>query len=245
MWLEIGHNLVAERSERMNEIPSETDETQHICLSKEELDELQTDSLGEKLRLVLANLPPGQVTMDELRDLVGQDGLLLLSLFLSLVFMVPIQLPGMGGVLGTIIALIAISRLRGRTLWLPRRIAQCAMPSEKVSEALAKSTIWLKRLEYVSRPHRLNRLASSGLADMMNNCGIITGAILLILPIILVPLSNTLPALAVLFLCIGLLQRDGLCILYGHFVNLATIAYFTALIIGGHEAFEKILHLFD
>jgi len=229
----------------MNDIPSETDETHHICLSKEELDELQTDSLGEKLRLVLANLPPGQVTMDELRDLVGQDGLLLLTLFLSLVFMVPIQLPGMGGVLGTAIALIAISRLRGRVLWLPKRIALCAMPSEKVREALAKSTIWLKRLEYVSRPHRLNRLAAAGFADMINNCGIFTGALLLILPIILVPLSNTLPAIAVLFLCIGLLQRDGLCILYGHLVNLATIAYFTALIIGGHEAFEKILHFFD
>jgi hypothetical protein len=229
----------------MNELPAETDETQHICLSKAELDELRTDSLGEKLRIVLANLPSGQVTMDELRDLVGQDGLLLLALFLSLVFMVPIQLPGMGGVLGTAIALIAISRIRGRTLWLPKRIAQCAMSSEKVRLALSKSTIWLHRLECVSRPHRLNRLASSWFADFANNCGIITGALLLILPIVLVPLSNTLPAIAVLFLCIGLLQRDGLCILYGHFFNLATIAYFTALIIGGHEAFEKILHFFD
>lgn len=229
----------------MKELPSGTAKPQHICLSPEEFAELRTDSLGEKLRLVLANLPPGQVTMDELRDLVGQDGLLLLTLFLSLVFMVPIQLPGMGGVLGSIIALIAISRVRGRTLWLPKRIAQCAMPSEKVHEALAKSTIWLKRLEYVSLPHRLNKLAVSGLADILNNCGLITGALLLIAPVILVPFSNTLPALAVLFLCIGLLQRDGLCILYGHLVNLATIAYFTALIIEGHEAFEKLLHFFD
>ena len=80
---------------------------------------------------------------------------------------------------------------------------------------------------------------------MINNCGIITGALLLILPIILVPFSNTLPALAILFLCIGLLQRDGLCILYGHFFNIATIVYFTSLVIGGHEAFEKLLHFFD
>ena len=229
----------------MSELPKETDETQHICLTQAELDELRNDSLGEKLRIVLANLPSGQVTMDELRDLVGQDGLLLLALFLSLVFMVPIQLPGLGGVLGSAIALIAISRIRGRVLWLPKRIAKCAMPSEKVREALSKSTIWLHRLEYVSRPHRLNRLAASWFADFINNCGLITGALLLIAPVILVPLSNTLPAIAVLFLCIGLLQRDGLCILYGHLVNLATIAYFTALIIGGHEAFEKILHFFD
>lgn len=228
----------------MKGLSTDAEKLAHICLSQAELEELRTDSLGEKLRVVIANLPAGNVTMDEMRILVGQDGLLLLTIFLSLVFVVPIQIPGLGGVFGGAIGLIAISRLRGRTLWLPTRIAQCAMPSEKVREALSKSSGWLRRLEYVSRPHRLNRLAVSGPADIVNNGAIIVGAILLILPIILVPFSNTLPALAVLFLCIGLLQRDGLCILYGHLLNIATVAYFTALIIGGHEAFEKILHFF-
>jgi hypothetical protein len=229
----------------MQDNPSKMPEPHHICLSQAELAELRTDSLGEKLRVVIENLPISNVTMDEMRVLVGQDGLLLLVIFLSLVFVVPIQIPGLGGVFGGAIALIGISRLRGRTLWLPKRIAQCAMPSEKVREALAKSSGWLRRLEYVSRPHRLNRLAVSGLADIVNNCAIITSALLLILPIILVPFSNTLPALAVVFLCIGLLQRDGLCILYGHLLNIATIAYFAALLIGGQEVFDKILHLFD
>jgi hypothetical protein len=229
----------------MKGLSNEEDPNVHICLSQEELEELRTDALGEKLRVVIANLPAGNVTMDEMRILVGQDGLLLLVIFLTLVFVVPVQIPGLGGVFGFAIILIGISRLRGRTLWLPKRIADCAMPSEKVREALAKSSGWLRRLEYVSRPHRLNRLAASRLADIVNNCAIIYGAILLILPIILVPFSNTFPALAVLFLCIGLLQRDGLCILYGHLLNIATTVYFTALVVGGHEAFGKLLNLFD
>ncbi|MEI6644778.1 MAG: exopolysaccharide biosynthesis protein [bacterium] len=229
----------------MKGLSNEEDKKAHICLSQAELEELRTDSLGEKLRIVIEKLPPSQVTMDEMTILVGQDGLLLLAILLSLVFLAPVQIPGLGGVFGFAIILIAISRLKGRTLWLPKRIAQCAMSSEKVREALAKSSGWLRRLEYVSRPHRLNRLAASRLADLVNNGAIIYGAILLILPIILVPFSNTLPALAVLFLCIGLLQRDGLCILYGHLFNMATTVYFTALVIGGHEAFEKLLHFFD
>ena len=226
----------------MNQPPSGTDKPQHICLSPAELAELRTDSLGEKLSLVIDNLPPDQITLDEMRVLVGQDGLLLLVIFLSLVFMVPVQLPGMGGVFGTVIGLIAISRLRGRTLWLPRRIAQHVMPSEKVRETLRKSSIWLRRLEYLSRPHRLNILAGAGFMEMLNSFAILFGAILLVAPIILVPLSNTLPAMAVLFLAIGLLQRDGLCILYGHFMNIFTVAYFTALYIGGHEAFDQFMH---
>jgi hypothetical protein len=225
----------------MRVIPDDSSDIHHVCLSEAELGELRTDSLGEKLRILIANLPPGQVSLDELRDLVGPDGLLLLAIFLALVFMVPVQVPGLGGVFGVAIVLIGVSRLRGRTLWLPRRIAQRAMPSDKVRAALTRGTLWLRRLEYVSRPHRLNRLASVGLADILNNGALIFGALLLFAPIMFVPFSNTMPALAVLFLSIGLLQRDGLCILYGHLLNLATIVYFMALVIGGHAAFDEFL----
>jgi hypothetical protein len=64
-------------------------------------------------------------------------------------------------------------------------------------------------------------------------------------PFGLIPFSNTLPALALLFLAIGLLQRDGLCILFGHLANLATIIYFIVLLVGGsvaiHEALRQVV----
>jgi hypothetical protein len=228
----------------MKELHPGTEQPHHIHLTPAEQDELHHDSLGEKLRILIGKLPPDEVSIAEIRELVGKDGLLLLIIFLSLVFVIPIQFPGMGGVLGFMIILIVISRMRGRKLWLPRRIAQHSMSPEKVREVMTKSTVWLQRLEYVCRPHRFNWLVSSGIMDVINHFGIIIGALLLIAPIILVPLSNTLPALAVLFLAMGLLQRDGLCILYGHFVNIATITYFTALFIGGHEAVAKIIRFF-
>jgi len=226
----------------MHKTPKVVEELQKIGLTQAEIAELRADSLGEKLSIVIEKLPADQVTLDEMRVLMGQDGLLLLVIFLSLVFMVPVQLPGMGGLFGFVIGLIGISRLRGRTLWLPRRIAEHAMPTEKVRETLRKGSVWLKRMEYVSHPHRLNRLAAPGFVDMLNCLTLIFGALMLIAPIILVPLSNTLPALGVLFITIGILQRDGLCILYGHLVNIATVAYFTALYMGGHQAFDRICH---
>jgi hypothetical protein len=234
--------LAKRRKKARNKMPRDLDKLTHISLTPAEIEELRTDSLGEKLSIVIAKLPSDQITLEEMKVLMGQDGLLLLVIFLSLVFMVPVQLPGMGGLFGFVILLIGISRLSGRSLWLPRRIAQHVMPAEGVRETLRKSTIWLKRLEYVSHPHRLNMLAAPGVVDIFNSLTIIYGALMLILPIILVPLSNTLPALGVLFICIGLLQRDGLCILYGHLVNIATIAYFAALVYGGHEACDKFWH---
>jgi len=215
-------------------------EVHHIDLSQTELSELRMDSLGEKLKILICNLPPDGVTLTEIRDLIGQDGLLLLTIFLTLVFMVPVSIPGVSTVFGMAILLIGISRLLSRNLWMPKIIAQRVLPSDKLRAALNQGGKWLDRLERVSRPHRMNWLVSSGLVDAVNNSALITGAVLLMAPFGLIPFSNTLPALALLFLAIGLLQRDGLCILLGHLANLATIIYFSVLILGGSVAASEV-----
>jgi hypothetical protein len=71
---------------------------------------------------------------------------------------------------------------------------------------------------------------------IVNDCALILGAALLMAPFGLIPFSNTFPAIALLFLAIGSLQRDGLFILIGHVSNLVTIAYFALLIGGGGYA---------
>jgi len=74
----------------------------------------------------------------------------------------------------------------------------------------------------------------------VNSCAMIAGAVLLMAPFGLVPFSNTLPALALLFLAIGLLQKDGLHILCGHLLNVATVIYFSVLIVGGGVAVREV-----
>ena len=203
------------------------------------------DTLGDKLEAVIGQMPPTGVTLADIRDLIGQDGLLFLTVFLTLVFMVPVSIPGVSTVFGGAILLIGISRLFGRSLWLPRRMALRVLPADKVRAALKKGSVWLHRLERVSRPHRLNLFVSSALMETVNSLALILGAALLMAPFGLIPFSNTLPALALLFLAIGLLQRDGLCVLFGHLSNLATIVYFTVLLVGGgaavHEAFKHFM----
>jgi hypothetical protein len=228
----------------MNSVPDQPNPAPHLHLSQPQQAELQQDSLGEKLKVVIGNLPPDGVTLAEIRDLVGQDGLLLLTVFLTLVFMVPVSIPGVSTVFGLAILLIGISRLFGRRLWLPSRIAQRVLPAEKLRAGLNQGSRWLHRLERVSRPHRLSWLAAAGPTDMLNNGALILGAVLLMAPFGLIPFSNTLPALALLFLAIGLLQRDGLCILFGHLANLATLIYFAALILGGGAAIRETFRHF-
>jgi len=60
-------------------------------------------------------------------------------------------------------------------------------------------------------------------------------------PLGLVPFSNTLPAVAILFLSLGMLERDGLIIVAGYLMNVATIFYFGALAIGAVLAGQGML----
>jgi hypothetical protein len=126
--------------------------------------------------VLINNMPLSGVTLAEIRDLIGQGGLLILTAFLAVVFIFPVSIPGVSTVLGAAILLIGICRLLCPNLWLPERISQ-----------------------------------------------------------------RMLPALALLFPAIGMLQQDGLCILFGHLANLATIVYFIVLIVGGSAVIREML----
>ncbi len=202
--------------------------------------ELKTASLGQKLKVFIGDLPPDQVTLREILDIVGPDGLLILSAFLTLVFMVPVSIPGVSTVFGFAILLVGISRLFDRNLWLPQRLASRKMSSEGIRSALMKGSKWLDRLDRVSRPHRMKWLVDGWMMTTVNNGALILGAGLLMAPFGLIPFSNTLPGLALLFLAIGLLQRDGFCILLGHLMNIFTMIYFAVLILGGGVAIKEI-----
>jgi len=229
------------KDENMKRITGDPSKARHISLSQSQQTDLRTDSLGEKFNVMISNLPKGGVSLAEIRDIVGQDGLLVLIAFLAIVFMVPVSIPGVSTVFGAAILMIGTSRLLGCNLWLPKCIAQRVLPTEKLRTGLNQSSIWLHRLERLSRPHRLNWLTSTWLAEILNNCVLITASALLMAPFGLIPFSNTLPALALLFLAIGLLQHDGLCILFGHIANLCAFIYFISIMAGGSAAIRQAL----
>ena len=190
-------------------------------------------SPGDRLQAAIHALPDDGVTLAEVRDLAGRDGLMLLTIFLTVVFLVPISIPGVSTVFGAGILLIALSRLFRRDLRLPNRIERRVVETHRLRGALERGLAWFRRLERLSRPQRMPWATTSGAARIVNDCGLVLGALLLMAPFGLVPFSNTLPAIALLFLATGALQRDGACVVLGHAAIVATIAYFAVLVGGG------------
>jgi hypothetical protein len=211
--------------------------------STQQEETLQAESLGEKIELIIAKLPPTEVTLIEILDIVGTDSLMLLTIFLSLVFIVPVSIPGVSTVFGTGILLIGLTRLFARKLWFPKFIATRKISSEKLRAGFNRALIWFRRLEKISRPHRLPGLTSDGFMALLNNLAFILAAILLMAPFGFIPFSNTLPAVALIFLSVGLMQKDGGSILLGYLFNLITIIYFVFLIAGGGLSINELLKL--
>ncbi|MGQ4583056.1 exopolysaccharide biosynthesis protein [Lysobacter sp. F60174L2] len=201
-------------------------------------------TLGEQLASIIRDLPEDRLTLGELLDVFGNEGLLLLTMLLTLVFLIPVSIPGVSTVFGAAILLVGISRLVGKPLWLPAKLKDKALPADKLRPGLTGGMVWVQRLEKISRPHRLRFFVDGRAQNLANNLAFIMAAVLLMAPFGFVPFSNTLPALALLFYAVGMIQRDGGAMLLGHLSNIGTIIYFGILIGGGsvaaHELFQRL-----
>lgn len=199
------------------------------------------DSLGEQLRAAIDRLPEGPMRLGALVEVFGDEGLLLLTALMVLVFLVPVSIPGVSTVFGAAILLVGLSRLRGRPLWLPAKLRDRELPGAKVRAALETGLAWARRFERISRPHRQAWLVEKRGWRLTGDLAFTSSALLLMAPLGLVPFSNTLPAIALLLYAIGFIQRDGGAVLAGHLAQLATIVYFAFLAAGGGAAVSALL----
>ena len=204
----------------------------------------RSGSLGDQLEAIIAALPEDHLTLGQLLQVFGDEGLLLLTILLTLVFLIPVSIPGVSTVFGAAILLVGISRVLRRPLWLPAKLRERALPAARLRPALSGGLHWVRRLEKISRPYRLRGLVDGRAQDIFNNLAFILAALLLMAPFGFIPFSNTLPGLALLFYAIGMIQRDGTAILLGHLANIGTLIYFGILIGGGGMAAHGLLKHF-
>ena len=199
------------------------------------------DSLSEKFKKIINKIPDKNLTLSEIVDLLADDGLILFAALLSVIFLIPVSIPGFSTVFGGIIFFIGLSHLLNKRFWLPNRIKNKSLSADKLRTALNNGLKWFHFLEKVSKPHRLNILIKNKIASKFNGLMILFASVLLMLPFGLVPFSNTLPALIIFFLSIGILQKDGIVIIFGYFSILGTFVYFRFLFSSLILAFKKIV----
>lgn len=190
--------------------------------------EQRNETIRSALERAVSSVEGPGVTLRQLLGIIGDHGPLLLCAVLTVPFLLPVSIPGVSTVFGLAILLLGFGITFNRAPWLPSRIMDRSVDAEKLKAVLKRGIDLVARIENVIR-QRIGVLTRGDLAGRINGLAIVAGAVLLMLPLGLVPFSNTLPAFAILFLCIGMSQRDGLLVLAGYGMLVATVIYFAVL----------------
>src|SRR3546814_8228833 len=107
-----------------------------------------------------------------------------------LVFLILVSIPGVITVFVGAVLLVGIGRLIGRHLWMPARLRDKALPADRLRPGLTGGMVWVRRLERISRPHRLRALVNGRAQNLFNNLAFILAALLLMAPFGFVPLDR-------------------------------------------------------
>ncbi|MFZ4483005.1 MAG: exopolysaccharide biosynthesis protein [Chthoniobacterales bacterium] len=151
-------------------------------------------------------------------------GLPALIVLLCVPFLFPVSVPGLSMPFGLAIALCGLRLGLGHKLWMPDFLLRREVSAEVLAKLVGGAARFYRRVEKLVKPrmHFLQRWPG-----MLNLLGfmIMIGGVLLSLPIPPpFPLTNTIPGLAIIFMALGLMERDGVCILIGY--AFALVAFF-------------------
>lgn len=192
-------------------------------------------SVSGVLRRAVSKVDAQQTTLRELIQLMGEHGLLFLCILLCVPFLFPVSVPGVSTVFGAGIILIGIAITLNRMPWLPSRLVDRKVETSSLKATLEKGVRLMEKVETFIKP-RLFVLTSGAVVNRVNGLAIVFAAGLLMLPLGLVPFSNTLPAVAIMLLALGMSQRDGWVVVAGYFMIVVTLVYFGALAFLGWQA---------
>jgi hypothetical protein len=179
--------------------------------------------LSTDLRELLAVADGRTLTLGELEAILQGRGVALFLLLLSIPFVFPLPIPGLSTPFGIVILLMGIRIACGRKPSLPVFILRRTVKYSSLEKIVNLGLKLCAKMEKVVKPrmHFLQRWP--GMINLIG-VGIALAGLLLCLPLP-IPLSNSIPALAVIFLTAGMIERDGLLVLLGYVAALVAWVY--------------------
>ena len=184
-----------------------------------------TPPIVQRLRDAAAAIQEERVSMRAMAQAHGPDAHGTLLLLLAMPCLLPV--PGVGTVLGLGMAALAVAMWRGHcTPCLPQRVAELELPrhwAQRVLVGLASAYALAGRHARA----RLSHLAISGRGSATSLAVGLMAAIV-VMPI---PFGNLLPAVALVFIGLGLVFRDGVAVILGLLMSGVALVATTGLLL--------------
>ncbi|NJK92754.1 MAG: exopolysaccharide biosynthesis protein [Blastochloris sp.] len=169
------------------------------------------------------------ITLGTMLATLGQAGFCFAALLLAVPFVQPFSLGPLTMIGGITFAALGWQMGRGRS---------CPDLPKAANELRIHGPGWVRVLEFCARLlsfcRRFTRVrqenwVSGPWGERFVGWLIFAGGLLLAMPMASLPFNNSLPALMIVFACIGWLERDGLMTLVSLGWGVATILYFVAV----------------
>ena len=197
--------------------------------------------LSDELHALAGRFAEREVTLREVIEVLGVRASGLLIIFLTLPFCAPISIPGLSVPFGLVILFIAARFALGLPPWLPARLLATRLPPRFfriLLEGASKLIGWIERqlqprwLWLTNTPARLRLHAA-----LVGFSGF-----LLLLPLVGLPFTNTLPALVIIIAMLGVMERDGMAIMSAYGLLVVTLLYLGTFATVMVELLERLKH---
>lgn len=194
---------------------------------------------GRRLSEVLRDLRAGEGARISVGDIVGA---LRDRSFapLMVIFAAPnvfLFIPGSSVFTAVPLIFLACQLILGRPdVWLPRFVADRAIDRGAFDRIVTASIPYVERIERLAKPRWWP--TSYLLAERLIGAAALLLAIFLFLP---VPFANSLPALSIVMLALGLSERDGYWFAAGLLLTLVSTAFVIGMIVLGGFAVLSLL----
>lgn len=169
-------------------------------------------------------LKEGTVTIGSLVHRLGERGLGLIVVVLSIPFVQPLPMFGLSSVIGAVVMVVGLAMALEKSPWIPQKLSNKNVPVTTVLSICSAGKKLFTFTEKFIRP-RGKWLYESKSFQKLSGLFIFFSALLLALPIP-VPGTNTPPALAMLLLSLGFIERDAVAVILGYVCFFVTVAYF-------------------
>lgn len=158
-----------------------------------------------------------RVSVSDLMRAMDARAVAALILLFALPNVVPTP-PGTSSILGLPLLYLTAQMMLGKLPWLPAIIADRSMTRNDFNTFVGRVTPLLARVERLLRPRLL--FVTSALGERLIGGFCLVLAIVLAMPI---PLGNMLPAFAISFMALGVLERDGLWVFFGAVMGILSL----------------------
>ena len=184
-----------------------------------------TPPIVQRLRGAAAAIQDERVSMRAMAQAHGPEAHGTSLLLLAMPCLLPV--PGVGTVLGLGMAALAVAMWRGHcTPCLPHRVAELELPRHWAQRVL----VGLASAYALAGRHARARMSHLAISGRRSATALAVGlmAAIVVMPI---PFGNLLPAVALVFIGLGLVFRDGVAVILGRLMSGVALFATTGLVL--------------